>query len=121
MTPEEIDKLTIAEVRAICERAAAAMSELQRLGLMPTRVVRPEVDLSGAELAPVDEDPAAAHRRRQFQPVDDGGTPRRAPSHTHPGGGLSAAERAEKARIMGRSAPIDPNLPEDIQAAMGAE
>ena len=35
MTIEEIDRLTIAEVRAIYERASAAMEQLRALGLMP--------------------------------------------------------------------------------------
>ena len=35
MTADEIDALTIAEVRAICERASDAMEQLRALGLMP--------------------------------------------------------------------------------------
>lgn len=35
MTAEEIDRLTIAEVRAIVERASAALDQLRQLGLLP--------------------------------------------------------------------------------------
>lgn len=38
MTPDDIDKLTIAEVRAIAERASEALRTLQVLGLAPMRV-----------------------------------------------------------------------------------
>ncbi len=41
MTPEDIDKLTIAEVRAIAERASAALSQLRELGLLPGALMVP--------------------------------------------------------------------------------
>ena len=44
MTPDEIDKLTIAEVRAIAERASEALKTLRELGLAtPPHMLRAEV------------------------------------------------------------------------------
>lgn len=71
MTLDEIDKLTVGEVRAICERAAAALAELQRLGIAPVQAVYAPPSLALAPPQPVDP---------RFQ--------------------LSAAEQAAKQRLL---------------------
>lgn len=58
LTDEQIDALTIAEVRAIANRASAALSQLRELGLLPggvvpTAVARPiAMGRSGHDPAP---------------------------------------------------------------------
>ena len=116
MTDEEIDRLTIGEVRAIAERAGAALEQLRAVqGLMGGGLV-PRAEIHAAEPSwghepPADEDPAAAHRRRQFQPVDQG-QPRALR--------LSPSETAERERLLAKMRP-DPNLPEDMQRAESGE
>lgn len=88
MTPEEIDRLTISEVRAIAERASAALETLRALGLMggavghsqpaqlspqvpaapPTRTRTP---LTEAEMADLAAQRAALVARNREQLPDD--------------------------------------------------
>lgn len=120
MTDEEIDALSIGEVRAIAERAGAALEQLRAVqGLMGAPVGTiynvphdAHIDHSGDVRAQLEAlDPAAAHRRRQFQPVDQG-QPRALR--------LSTSEQAERERLLAKMRP-DPNLPEDMQRAESGE
>lgn len=93
MSPEDIDKLTIAEVRAIAERAAAALDTLRALGLTG--------GAAGAQ-------PAQTHPLAPVVlPVQGPPTRTRTP--------LSDADAAEMAAR--KAALLAQNLPDDIARA----
>lgn len=102
MSPDEIDKLTIAEVRAIVERAESALATLKSLGLMG----------GAAGVQPAQAQPHAP----VVSPVP--GPPTRAGFF---GGQPSEAEladmRARKAALVSLNRPDD--LPEEIKRAEG--
>lgn len=123
MSDDEIDALTIGEVRAIAERAGAALEQLRAVqGLMgsPTplaatrRVAAAEVDAD--PFVAVDEDPGAAHRRRQFQPVEASQPRVLRVGQTDPRAYLDPADQAAKAALIARRPPVDPDLPPEIAA-----
>jgi hypothetical protein len=89
VTPEEIDKLTVAEVRAIAERASAALDTLRALGLMGGAVGHSQP----AQLSP--QVPAALPTRTR--------TP------------LTEAELADMAAR--KAALLAQNMPDEIQKA----
>lgn len=112
MTPEEIDALTVGELRAIASRASETLEAFRRVqSLLGGSASAPgggesTIPPATSEAEPPPEDAAAAHRRRQFQSVD-------APSPN--GIRFSASEIAERNRLMGRMrGPVDPDLPEEI-------
>ena len=129
MTDEEISRLTIGDLERIAERFGKAVADIraaQALLGAPAHMRAAEVGRSlpvpmviADEQAPhADEDPTAAHRRRQFQPVEQD-QPRALAYQPDARAKLTAAERAERERMMRQrmaSAPVDPNLPDDIAA-----
>jgi len=121
----DLSRMTLAELEQTAERmgkAVATIREAQSLLGAPTER-RPSADRSAGrhpaesldeESAPAD--PAAAHRARQFQPVD-ASIPRelRMPSRPR----MSSAEEAQRRALLGNfeaRAPVDPNLPPEIAA-----
>jgi hypothetical protein len=137
MKDADIDKLTIAEVRAIAKRAGEALRDFHAveglLGRGRSTVVA-EDDI-GSDEAPGTGDDAppvpkrrgkkgsasaeevAAHRARQFQPVEVSN-----PFGNSRGGSkLTPGERSEKERLLRAKPPVDPNLPEDMQRMEAAE
>jgi hypothetical protein len=134
MKPDDIDKLTLGELRQIADRALDALQRFKSVSVvMNADELAPEDDEPAvtppergrkSKRPVIDEDAAAAHRRRQFQPVE-GDEPRalkgkKPPRTNHPGGDLTAAERAQRNRLIGSTA-VDPNLPEDMQRMEAGE
>lgn len=129
-TAADLSRLTLGELEATAERlgkAVATIREAQGLLSAPakaTRTVRPEVQLPDDDEGPppprpeVAPDAVAAHRARQFQPVD-ADVPRELmrPKPERPR--FSVAEQQQRAGLVGQfagRAAVDPNLPEDMQA-----
>lgn len=116
MTADELGAMTLVEIEALAARlsaAAAAMREMRSLmgaQAAPSPLIGPngrwppdDIGPPGALAAMTDEQAVAAHRLRQFQPVES----------VAKGSKLTAAEQAEKARLLGRRI-VDPNLPPEI-------
>lgn len=117
----DLERMTLGELESVGQRmqkAAADIRAAQALfsGNRPFPVFgEPAPPPEHQPQDSTEEDAAAAHRRRQFEPVE---APRPKSLQTDPRARLSAAEIAERQRILGRNAAnaVDPNLPEDMQA-----
>ncbi len=124
LNAEDISKLTLADLERIADRFGNAVAQIREaqaalstLGTGPQRLVLPDDGFlvsSSEEVTPVDS-PAAAHRKRQFQAVEQG-QPRSLRVNDPLRTGPTAAEMAERDRLMGRGRAVDPNLPDDIAA-----
>lgn len=108
MSPEDIDKLTIAEVRAIAERAAAALKLLRELGIRDAAIgVGPAA-------------PAFAAPRLVAVP-----TPAPSSPFPCPGCGRTAVEKPGEpaspieCQLCGNHLPLDPNAPGARQSNKG--
>jgi hypothetical protein len=126
VTDEQIGALTLGELERIAERFGRAVGDIRAaqslLGRGSGGITASQAAASGSpplldasDATPSEpEDPAAAHRRRQFQPVEA-----QQPSSLRVKDplrrGPTATDIAERNRIMGRG-KVDPNLPEEIQA-----
>lgn len=126
MTDEQLKKLTLGDLERIAARFSKAVRDIRegQALLGPPRMIVPasadvELPTEVGEIVAVEEDPAAAHRRRQFQPV--GAHQPRDLRQTDPRASLSAAERAEKERLIRNRPPVDQNLPDDIKSMETAE
>lgn len=114
MAMTDLDSMTLGELESVAARMRKAADDIRAAQALFSGSSKP-VESMEPQAPIVDGDAVAAHRRKQFQPVE---ASKPSSIQTDPRAFLSPAELAERQRLLGRST-IDKNLPEDMQALEG--